>query len=290
MTEQKWLSSEDPQAMLTAIVDRTLSGELRLTNRVSDRKLRLWVEACRAACNIHGDWRDLDEVSSMRVMLEYWSDNPPTPKSDRAALLREIVGNPFRPVTLPVVNYGGVYPPSGRVKIRSSKCPWLTRDVLSLAQVAYDERPGRKCSHCVGIGFGAYGDGGHTHGLRCVHCNGTGTINDGTLDPLTLQAVADAMEEAGAPPDEKCGRCTEPKALFRCTSCGRVVQPNEGPALQISRLCPSLACTGTLVSFRPPCQGCKGTGRVPHPVLAHLRSPGPHVRGCWALDLIRGVE
>jgi hypothetical protein len=23
-------------------------------------------------------------------------------------------------------------------------------------------------------------------------------------------------------------------------------------------------------------------------ILAHLRSPGPHVRGCWALDLILG--
>jgi hypothetical protein len=25
-------------------------------------------------------------------------------------------------------------------------------------------------------------------------------------------------------------------------------------------------------------------------VLAHLRSPGPHVRGCWALDLVLGKE
>jgi hypothetical protein len=23
-------------------------------------------------------------------------------------------------------------------------------------------------------------------------------------------------------------------------------------------------------------------------VLSHLRSPGPHVRGCWALDLVLG--
>ena len=23
-------------------------------------------------------------------------------------------------------------------------------------------------------------------------------------------------------------------------------------------------------------------------ILTHLRSPGPHVRGCWALDLILG--
>jgi hypothetical protein len=25
-------------------------------------------------------------------------------------------------------------------------------------------------------------------------------------------------------------------------------------------------------------------------ILSHLRSPGPHVRGCWALDLLRGKE
>jgi hypothetical protein len=25
-------------------------------------------------------------------------------------------------------------------------------------------------------------------------------------------------------------------------------------------------------------------------LLSHLRSPGPHVRGCWALDLVRGKE
>jgi hypothetical protein len=25
-------------------------------------------------------------------------------------------------------------------------------------------------------------------------------------------------------------------------------------------------------------------------VLAHLRGPGPHVRGCWAVDLLLGKE
>jgi hypothetical protein len=31
--------------------------------------------------------------------------------------------------------------------------------------------------------------------------------------------------------------------------------------------------------------GCSG-----HPVLEHLRGPGPHVRGCWAVDLILAKE
>jgi hypothetical protein len=25
-------------------------------------------------------------------------------------------------------------------------------------------------------------------------------------------------------------------------------------------------------------------------VLAHCRSPGPHVRGCWVVDLVLGLE
>ncbi len=26
----------------------------------------------------------------------------------------------------------------------------------------------------------------------------------------------------------------------------------------------------------------------PHPLIAHLRSPGPHWRGCWAIDTLLG--
>lgn len=36
--------------------------------------------------------------------------------------------------------------------------------------------------------------------------------------------------------------------------------------------------------------GRKGTGRLPHPILAHLREPGPHVRGCHIIDLLTGRE
>ena len=32
------------------------------------------------------------------------------------------------------------------------------------------------------------------------------------------------------------------------------------------------------------------TGCADADILAHLRSPGPHVRGCWALDLLLGKE
>lgn len=35
---------------------------------------------------------------------------------------------------------------------------------------------------------------------------------------------------------------------------------------------------------------CGGTGKVLHPLLAALRSEGPHYRGFWALDLPLGKE
>ncbi len=30
--------------------------------------------------------------------------------------------------------------------------------------------------------------------------------------------------------------------------------------------------------------------RIPNPLIAHLRGPGPHARGCWVLDLLLGKE
>ncbi len=35
---------------------------------------------------------------------------------------------------------------------------------------------------------------------------------------------------------------------------------------------------------------CPPGYRKPHPLLAHLRSAGPHVRGCWAVDLVLGKD
>jgi hypothetical protein len=94
-------------------------------------------------------------------------------ESERAALVRDVFGNPFRAASLDPA--------------------WLTPDVLSLAQAAYEER----------------------------------TLPAGTLDPARLALLADALEDAG------CGDAD---------------------------------------------------------ILSHLRGEGPHVRGCWAVDLCLGRE
>jgi hypothetical protein len=89
----------------------------------------------------------------------------------QAGLLRDLLGNPWRPVTLCSL--------------------WLTPDVVAVAR-AVSEHRGRP---------------------------------GGTLDPLGLAILADALDEAG---------CTEAS------------------------------------------------------ILDHLRDPGPHVPGCWAVDLLLG--
>lgn len=91
------------------------------------------------------------------------------------------------------------------------------------------------------------------------------TWNDGTIPRLAesiyqerawdrLPILADALEEAGCQGE-------------RCRSC------INGDSM--------------VTAFKK-CFQCGGRGWKDHPVLAHLRSPDPHVRGCWALDLLTG--
>ncbi|OAI54111.1 hypothetical protein AYO44_15430 [Planctomycetaceae bacterium SCGC AG-212-F19] len=87
MTEAEWLACEDPQKMLTF-----------LRGKGSERKLRL-----------------LAMGSFLLADVTYVAE-----LASRANLLREIFGNPFRPMTVDPA--------------------WRTATVISLAQAIYDER------------------------------------------------------------------------------------------------------------------------------------------------------
>jgi hypothetical protein len=299
VNESDWLVSEDPAAMLGAVTpwpdfpSGPRVGEQVRPPTVTTRKLRLFACAC---CRLI--WPLLTDSRSRRAVevAERYADGEPNyfelareisetasihveamrgsileeeiaaavnrcvtdgcfssgrllvcyacPPAAQAAILRDLAGNPWRPVTLPWVERTVNVPESavkrnpfaaaaaraGALKRTIRTCPWRTPTVIALASAAYAESRQVTCSKCEGIGCPYCGGsemGYHTGCFDCPVCNGTGRFSDGLLDPDRLAVLADALEDAG----------------------------------------------------------CENAD-----VLGHLRSPGPHARGCWALDLILGKD
>lgn len=162
-----------------------------------------------------------------------------------ADILRDIIGNPWHPITLSPA--------------------WRTPTVVDLAEAAYRERPGRECQRCRGNPGKAVGIFASTaepgYGDPCAECRGTGRIADGTLDPVRLMILADALEENGLEDDSVLFHL---RGEFGCNLC-------EGAGYKYISEGPSMN--------RVKCKRCNGEGLVPHP---------PHYPGCAALDAILG--
>jgi hypothetical protein len=264
MTEQEWHFSGDPAAMLAHV-----------QGKVSDRRLRLWACAC---CRVqgpgvvphvmrsveaaekfadtgsispgerseHGAWTCTPE--GLQSMLRFVVGHRGADPRQQAALLRDIVGSPFRPVTWACGRCGAT-----RICGHWTACPvvncaaprpWATPTVLALAQAAYDLRR-----------------------------------DDGTLDPHRLAVLADALED---------DRCADAAILthlrgegpcHRCGGRGTVRVKDESAHGDTDTVC---------------CPVCNadptGTGIGSPATKGRSALPGPHVRGCWALDLLLARE
>jgi len=216
MTEAEWLASDDPTAMLEAITKR----DMPRGGTISDRKLRLFTEACRA------------DASS-----------PPT-AAQAAALLRDICGNPYRPVAIPCTRQAFVG-------------DWLTPTVVGIARRACGEQ---QCPTCGGKGgFLPYEPG--LLNESCSTCQGKGTVL-GPFFPEALPVLADALEDAGCDNEDVLRHCRGEEICWECCGDG-VWQAN-------STMVPCGWCDEKLDQHRP------------------LR--GPHVRGCWVVDLLLGKD
>ncbi len=176
MDEATWLTSTDTAAMLAHFDASRATAYMARHSRLSDRKLRLWATACivPSGCAVYSEEKAATanlNIFVVHMLICCREDRKPQVDAVKAALLRDIIGNPWKPVTLP----------------RS----WLTPSVLALARDAYEER-GRKCPvdlpHAPPYGTGIY---------NCSTCDGTGRIDSGHLDPGTLGILADALEESG---------------------------------------------------------------------------------------------
>lgn len=320
MTESEWLASDDPQAMLRWLRYETgngmADGPPMSFPRLTDRKLRLFACACarqvwhlltdprsRKAVEVAERFADgeatAEELDAVRATAwdavvdaatdaawaaawtavvdaardavrdaawaaagdAAWAAAGGAANLSQAALLRDIVGNPWRPTpdlwdkSAPIGAYGAVE----GLPAFYSKAPWLTPQVVSLAQAAYDERV-VPCGRCGGNGLvldlNDFDTDARTE-ESCDRCHGTGIIDDGTLDPIRLAILADALEEAGCDNEPLLRHL---RGWWPCRTCD-----GEG-------------CHGEYM--QNVCENCGGTG------WARLYTP--HVRGCWALDLILG--
>ncbi len=176
-----------------------------------------------------------------------------------AHLLREIVGNPFRPSVVLPRDLGTVLRHGAKTYRQQDVilADWLTSTVLSLAHAAYDERPGQW----------------ERTPLRGVTTQRH--VEDGHLDPARLAILADALEEAGC----------EGERRYLCANIGK--HRHGGRSGQVIH--------GVLHESDPRQSHHHHDAKCPildepHPLVAHLRHPGPHVRGCWALDTLLGKD
>lgn len=185
MTEQEWLSSSDVGRMLGWITGQPV-WTIPPPSGISDRKLRLL--ACACDLNAAGGappWWLADVLGAIddpgghavpRVMRDrfvnpvqwvrmYFQSYPCEAASRNAALLRDVIGNPFRPVP-PLCGTGCPDPGEG---YHGPGCV-RTTTVLGLARAAYDGHDGG----LLPILADALEDAGCTDAATLSHCRGPG--------------------------------------------------------------------------------------------------------------------
>lgn len=280
MTEDQWLSSTDPAAILKWLTgDAVYEGRVaHLTRAQGERKLRLFVEECRRRWWPEASRGPKAEDALRWVVgdIDYAMPHPRQPEV-QAHLLREIFGNPFRPVTLPLTEeecpeccgrgtvfhdllYGDYTREPcdrcGGLGMVAGSCPWLTSDVLAIARCI---REGKECPECRGKGrvgkgwkFDAYG-GSPVFIEKCPSCHGTGRVDAWGDMPI----LGDALETAG---------CTNEEILAHCRGKERCIV--SAPS----------AMSAKALEY-----GC-----AEEEIWTPLRVP--HVAGCWVIDLVLGEE
>lgn len=228
------------------VAERYADGEMDLKYDITEAQNAIdcaFVESNQSPVVLMASWPLRAASDGARRMIK--SDI--VPPTIQAALLREIVGNPFRPVTLP--GGVGVQHPIWGLGIHYPWLLWNDRAVLKLAQAIYDTRD-----------FGS------------------------------LPVLADALEEAGCDHEELLRhlRGEEQAPVTKqvpvknhCPECGGPGRWRSGVGFEHEKICMSSKHKSKSVVWEP-----GAVENVTELEWRPLRSP--HVRGCWALDIIIG--
>lgn len=250
----------------------------------SARKFRLFGCACswlNDVCEADIDKLETREESAKwdsSVWAKAWA-NAPAGVASRAvmvALLRQIIGNPWRSV---LRTSEEIYRVEGVNVVWRLK---ITPTVLALARAAYEERLDAACPDRICGGRGRWADAaGDMDG--CDKCGQTGRVSTGQLCPDRLSVLSDALEEAG---------CTD-EAILRAlrgeVPCVQCEFEHDGKTVRVSGTIVQLNADWSFPtrptqtpSYWPACKHCSGSGWV--------KSPVPFYRGFWALDCILGLS
>lgn len=258
MTEQEWLTSNDPSKMLKWLTgDAVYSGHVgHLTRAQRDRKLRLFANACSCLSDLRNpDFGDvieermpaqLGQMTSIQ-WAEVWivqghhvGPDYRLSQQTKAALLRDIFGNPFRPVEKLIRH---------RVSLHGQ------RDVSVPSWLNWNDGTIRKLAE--------------------------GIYDDNAFERMPI--LADALEEAGCDNQEMLNHCRnwQKKALKHneCPICGAECKAKAHyvtGVLRQSYSCPNRSSSSPPHSWVTPEEG----------KILRLPPPDPHVRGCWVIDLL----
>ena len=302
MTREEWLTSADPVRMLHYLLherheapDQAVGSHRRERPLISDRKLRLFAVALfRAvwpttfnnpdshaiaaaesriieAAESHAE--GLAGVDALTGARQAWPEGLIAmflTRPEAADAATDLVRFAF-PGHNPDVR-GEADPSQGALlrdiagnPFRPYCVRWAGGPIPSLARAAYAERPGRRCETCGGKGWEYVLRGGRLPSeSECGPCRGTGRIDDGLLDPEQLLVLADALEEAG---------CVEQELLRHLRGWAPCYYCLDNPAID-----------------REAGEWCTYCGHERWLGPYGDFGPGPHVRGCWALDLVLGRE
>ncbi len=195
MTEAEWLVSTDPATMLNYLTAHHDQGVSAGRYTTTDRKLRLFAcGCCRLTEGVrsadvdaweeesHPDLRQFSDAD--RYWAELWSRNSTEDpsKAVRAALLRCVFGNPFRPARFHVPGPHGLRWMRNMAQQIYDNHNWGALPVLADALEGAGCPEGEvECWLCGGKGYtdeGVIDHGGVPFAVSgpCVSCGGSGRI------------------------------------------------------------------------------------------------------------------
>jgi hypothetical protein len=259
VTEQDWLACTDPERMLN-----------HLRGRASDRKLRLLACACvRRLWPLVYDERGRQAVAA----VERLSDGDTTAEGlslARQAALKALVDSPdLWPAARPLAD---------------AVLALTDADVMNAARagVALLQLTHRHLLHEV---FGnpfrpvAVSPAWHTSQVLALAqaAYDERELPAGTLDAARLAVLADALEEAGCTEEVLVRHLRGEEVCPGCAGKGVIDRYSAPPTHRTPTRAKNKAVVTSKLQLCARCGGGKW-----------VRSDAPHVRGCWAVDLLLG--